>query len=110
MKTAFVSQKNKFKKKKHSTAELIEIGFAPKNDKIDILLVATTKNIIKQFDSIIRDSGFKNSIFDAEPISLANCLNHNYGISVDLSNQLFVLSLENQPTYLLKLKIHTLRS
>ena len=48
-------------------------------DKIDVLLVATTKNIIKQFDSIIRESGFKNSVFDAEPIALANCLTHNYG-------------------------------
>ena len=50
-------------------------------DKIDVLLVATTKNIIKQFDSIVRDSGFKNSIFDAEPIALANCMTHNYGTS-----------------------------
>ncbi len=52
-------------------------------DKIDVLLVATTKNIIKQFDSIVRDSGFKNAIFDAEPIALANCLTHNYGESED---------------------------
>ena len=52
-------------------------------DKIDVLLVATTKNIIKQFDSIVRDSGFKNSIFDAEPIALSNCLSHNYGKSED---------------------------
>ena len=52
-------------------------------DKIDVLLVATTKNIIKQFDSIVRDSGFKNSIFDAEPIALANCMAHNYGITED---------------------------
>ena len=52
-------------------------------DKINVLLVATTKNIIKQFDSIIRDLGFKNSIFDAEPIALANCLVHNYGICED---------------------------
>ena len=52
-------------------------------DKIDVLLVATTKNIIKQFDSIIRESGFKNSIFDAEPIALKNCMVHNYGKSED---------------------------
>jgi len=52
-------------------------------DKINVLLVATTKNIIKQFDSIIRDAGFKNSIFDAEPIALANVLAHNYGKSDD---------------------------
>lgn len=52
-------------------------------DKIDVLLVATTKNIIKQFDSIVRESGFKNAVFDAEPIALANCLIHNYGESED---------------------------
>ena len=52
-------------------------------DKIDVLLVATTKNIIRQFDSIVRDSGFRNSIFDAEPIALTNCMVHNYGKSED---------------------------
>tara|TARA_Y100001970_G_C14201883_1_gene841590 strand:- start:923 stop:1972 length:1050 start_codon:yes stop_codon:yes gene_type:complete len=52
-------------------------------DKINVILVATTKNIIKQFDSIVRESGFKNSIFDAEPIALTNCLAHNYGKSED---------------------------
>jgi len=52
-------------------------------DKIDVLLVATTKNIIKQFDSIVRESGFKNSVFDAEPIALTNCMVHNYGKSED---------------------------
>tara|TARA_Y100000996_G_scaffold414934_2_gene407434 strand:+ start:2176 stop:3225 length:1050 start_codon:yes stop_codon:yes gene_type:complete len=50
-------------------------------DKINVILVATTKNIIKQFDSIVRESGFKNSIFDAEPIALINCMAHNYGKS-----------------------------
>jgi len=52
-------------------------------DKINVILVATTKNIIKQFDSIVRESGFKNSIFDAEPIALTNCMAHNYGKSED---------------------------
>ncbi len=52
-------------------------------DKIDVLLVATTKNVIKQFDSIVRDSGFKNAVFDAEPIALSNCLVHNYGENQD---------------------------
>jgi len=52
-------------------------------DKINVLLVATTKNIIKQFNSIVKESGFKNSIFDAEPIALTNCMVHNYGESKD---------------------------
>ena len=52
-------------------------------DKIDVLLVATTKNIIKQSNSIMKESGFKNSIFDAEPIALTNCMIHNYGKTDD---------------------------
>jgi type IV pilus assembly protein PilM len=80
-------QSLEFEAKKHipldGTEAVMDYHIIGKNqseiDKIDVLLVATTKNIIKQFDSIIRDSGFKNSVFDAEPIALANCLTHNYG-------------------------------
>ena len=43
-------------------------------DKINVLLVATTKNIIKQFDSIIRELGFKNSIEHAKSLSLNTIL------------------------------------
>jgi len=82
-------QSLEFEAKKHipldGTEAVMDYHIIGKNqseiDKIDVLLVATTKNIIKQFDSIIRDSGFKNSVFDAEPIALANCLAHNYGKS-----------------------------
>ena len=84
-------QSLEFEAKKHipldGTEAVMDYYIIGKNeseiDKIDVLLVATTKNIIKQFDSIIRDSGFKNSIFDAEPIALSNCLSHNYGKSED---------------------------
>ena len=84
-------QSLEFEAKKHipldGTDAVMDYYIIGKNeseiDKIDVLLVATTKNIIKQFDSIIRDSGFKNSIFDAEPIALSNCLSHNYGKSED---------------------------
>ena len=80
-------QSLEFEAKKHipldGTEAVMDYHIIGKNqseiDKIDVLLVATTKNIIKQFDSIIRESGFKNSVFDAEPIALANCLTHNYG-------------------------------
>ncbi len=80
-----------FEAKKHipldGTEAVMDYHILGKNsneiDKINVLLVATTKNIIKQFGSIISDSGFKNPIFDAEPIALANCLNHNYGINDD---------------------------
>ncbi len=84
-------QSLEFEAKKHipldGTDAVMDYYIIGKNeseiDKIDVLLVATTKNIIKQFDSIVRDSGFKNSIFDAEPIALSNCLSHNYGKSED---------------------------
>ena len=84
-------QSLEFEAKKHipldGTEAVMDYSIIGKNnneiDKIDVLLVATTKNIIKQFDSIVRDSGFKNSIFDAEPIAMANCLTHNYGIQED---------------------------
>ena len=80
-----------FEAKKHipldGTEAVMDYHILGKNsneiDKINVLLVATTKNIIKQFGSIVSDSGFKNPVFDAEPIALSNCLNHNYGISDD---------------------------
>ena len=41
--------------------------------KIDVLLVATTKNLINQHNQLISEIGFKNSgVFDATPIALAN--------------------------------------
>ena len=49
-------------------------------DKINVLLVATTKNIIKDHSQIIKNSGFKPGIFDAIPIALANSYKFNYGI------------------------------
>ena len=49
--------------------------------KIDVLLVATTKNLINQHDQLISEIGFKNSgIFDATPIALANLHNFNKGV------------------------------
>ena len=41
-------------------------------DKINIILVTTTKNKIQDHSSIIKNSGFKPSIFDADPIALTN--------------------------------------
>ena len=91
MKEEELYQTLEFEAKKHipldGTEAVMDYHILGKNsseiDKIDILLVATTKNVLKQFDSIINEVGFKNSIFDAEPIALANCLEHNYGISDD---------------------------
>ena len=91
MKEEELFQTLEFEAKKHipldGTEAVMDYHILGKNsseiDKINILLVATTKNIIKQFDSIVSDSGFKNPVFDAEPIALSNCLAHNYGISED---------------------------
>ena len=47
-------------------------------DKINLLLVATTKNIIKDHSNLIKNSGFKPGIFDTVPIALANAYSFNY--------------------------------
>lgn len=50
--------------------------------KIDVLLVATTKNLINQHNQMIKDIGFKKTgIFDATPIALTNLHIFNKGIS-----------------------------
>ena len=49
--------------------------------KIDVLLVATTKNLINQHDQLVSEIGFKNSgVFDATPIALANLHTFNKGM------------------------------
>ena len=49
--------------------------------KIDVLLIATTKNLINQHYQLITEIGFKKAgIFDATPISLANLHIFNKGI------------------------------
>ena len=42
-------------------------------DKNDLLLVATTKNYINKHNDILKKSGFKSKIFDADPLALMNC-------------------------------------
>ena len=49
--------------------------------KIDVLLVATTKNLITQHNQLISEIGFKKTgVFDATPIALTNLCIHNKGI------------------------------
>ncbi len=49
--------------------------------KIDVLLVATTKNLINQHNQMIKEIGFrKTGIFDATPICLTNLHIFNKGI------------------------------
>ena len=49
------------------------LGHDPKElDKINVLLVATTKNLVHQHNEIMKESGFSHSVFDADPIALVN--------------------------------------
>ena len=49
--------------------------------KIDVLLVATTKNLITQHNQLITEIGFKKTgVFDATPVALTNLCIHNKGI------------------------------
>ena len=55
--------------------------------KIDVLLVATTKNLITQHNQLINEIGFKKSgVFDATPIALTNLCVHNKGIPKEGAN------------------------
>jgi type IV pilus assembly protein PilM len=47
-------------------------------DKINVLLLATTKNIIERHNDIMKDAGFKTGNYDTDSIALLNCyLNNN---------------------------------
>ena len=55
--------------------------------KIDVLLVATTKNLITQHNQLINEIGFKKSgVFDATPIALTNLCIHNKGVPEEGAN------------------------
>lgn len=41
-------------------------------DKINVILITTTKNKIRDHLDIVKNSGFKPGIFDADPIALSN--------------------------------------
>ena len=47
-------------------------------DKTNVLLVATTKNVVINHHDIIKDSGFKPNIFDTESVAIANCFQHKH--------------------------------
>ena len=47
-------------------------------DKIDVILVTTTKNKIKDHASILKSAGLKPGIFDADPIALSNLYQQAY--------------------------------
>ncbi len=50
------------------------IGHDPKElDKINVIMIATTKNLVKQHNEILTGAGFNNGVFDADPIAMVNC-------------------------------------
>ncbi len=49
-------------------------------DKIDVILVTTTKNKIKDHSEIVNSSGYKVPTYDADPIALSNIYQHSYDI------------------------------
>lgn len=57
----------------HAVMDFHVMGSDPNElDKINVLLVATSKNIITQHDEIMKDAGFRHGVFDADPIALVN--------------------------------------
>ena len=95
-----------FEAKKHipmdGTEAIIDfhtIGSDPiELDKMNVLMVASTKNIINHHNEIIQEAGFKNGIFDADPISLANTYISTIGLTPDGTDVL--LNIGNQSTTL----------
>ena len=101
-----LNQSLEFEAKKHipldGTDAIIDYHILGQNsteiDKINLLLVATTKNIISQHNDIVKDSGFKSIIFDADPIALINSYIHNYDTSDEGAD--VILNIGNQTSTL----------
>ena len=52
-------------------------------DKINVLLAATTRNEVKRINGISKQIGFKNALFNSDPIAIMNCFLANYDLSED---------------------------
>ena len=53
--------------------DYFHLGSSPNElDKINVILVTTTKNKIKDHNELIKNSGFKPGIFDCDPIATTN--------------------------------------
>jgi type IV pilus assembly protein PilM len=50
-------------------------------DKINIILTSTTKNIINEHATLIKNAGYKPNIFDSDPIAISNLYKYNYNLS-----------------------------
>lgn len=52
-------------------------------DKINVLLAATTRNEVQRINGISSQIGFKNILFNSDPIALMNCFLANYDLSAE---------------------------
>lgn len=75
------------------------MGSDPKElDKMIILLVATSKKLVNYHNEILRGSGYKTGIFDAEPVGMANAYVGTYGLCPEGAD--VILNIGNQNTTL----------
>ena len=80
MNEEYLATSLEFEAKKHipldGTEPILDYHIIRQNkeeiDKNDLLLVATTKNYINKHNDIMKKSGFKSNIFDADPLALMN--------------------------------------
>ena len=68
-------------------------------DKINVLLASTTKNIIKEHATLIKNSGFKPNIFDSDPIAICN--NYQFNNKLPEEGADVILNIGNSATNLL---------
>ena len=68
-------------------------------DKIDILLASTTKNIIREHATLIKNSGFKPNIFDSDPIAISN--NYQFNNELPEEGTDVILNIGNSTTNLI---------
>jgi len=52
-------------------------------DKINVLLVATTRDDVQRYNAIAKQIGFKDVLFNSDPIALMNCFVANYDQAVE---------------------------
>lgn len=67
-------------------------------DKINVLLVASTKNIVDHHNETMKEAGFKSGIYDADPVALVNAYIACEGITPEGADVL--VNIGNQSTTL----------
>ena len=68
-------------------------------DKINVLLASTTKNIIKEHATLVKNAGFKPNIFDSDPIAISN--NYQFNNELPEEGTDVILNIGNSTTNLI---------